>query len=857
MAYSPYFIGNFRAGLEKDMDSYLLPEDAYQALFNAYLWRGRIYKKGGNTQIGRLGVRSIVLGTRGAGADTYNVTLPEAPIEPGALAPYTLTITDGTTTFVDNGTGGFVVTPGANGTVNAPTNYATGAINITFNVGNAGQPVKATYILKVSANSPVMGFLNPEGNGINESQLLAFDLTSAYLYNNATTQFNQTRFYKTAPAQTTSNVVNWHGTNTNFFQGVSYQAATFATNNVPGSNFLAITAITQAAAAVITVGATAGLGINAGDYVYINNVVGMTQINNLTGVISAVGANTITVNINSAGFGAYTSGGVVWFPTLNLTGHGDGIRWYDGTGWVNFAPPLNVSGGTVPNTDTLGIPYILQGCLLMFAYRDRLVCLNTWEGLSNGVALNYPQRARWSQNGTVYYEPPLPQNTTQVSQQDAWYTQPNKGGFIDCPTGEAIISAEFIKDCLVVFFENSTYRLVYTGNPVLPFIWERVNTEIGADSTNSIIPFDRELLTVGVNGIYACDSVNIDRIDRLIPSQVFEFENNTGGPERVFGIRDFYSEFAYWSYVDKNAQQNYTSTYPNRCLVYNYVDKSWGIFVTSYTSFGHYYNPIDATWGNLSGTWGSNSRTWGSALNDQGSPEVVAGNQQGFVFILSQTAGNESFTNDKSLVIQNITTAVPAVFTSINHNFELNNGVGGANISVVQVNDVNGTTGLNGNCYIVAPIDANTFNLLNQNGVPVSITSYNFGGTLKVLDIVTIGTKNINPYAQLGHSTRVGYIDLFLENTVNGQIDAVIITDDSNGIDAANVSQVLLTNPNDPTVAMTTKFWTRVFFQTQDTYISLLIAYDGAQVTNYAVMTSPLVIHGMVVWLKPTGRLLS
>lgn len=68
-----------------------------------------------------------------------------------------------------------------------------------------------------------------------------------------------------------------------------------------------ITAITQAASAVITVGASHGFLVNMS--VYFSGVIGMTQINGLRGLITSVGATTITVNINSTAFTAYSSGG--------------------------------------------------------------------------------------------------------------------------------------------------------------------------------------------------------------------------------------------------------------------------------------------------------------------------------------------------------------------------------------------------------------------------------------------------------------------------------------------------------------------------------------------------------------------
>jgi uncharacterized protein (TIGR02217 family) len=78
---------------------------------------------------------------------------------------------------------------------------------------------------------------------------------------------------------------------------------TFAANKTAS-----VTGITQAASAVLTVGAHS---FAVGESVHIAGVVGMTQINNLRGQLTAVGATDITVNINSSAFSAYSSGGTV------------------------------------------------------------------------------------------------------------------------------------------------------------------------------------------------------------------------------------------------------------------------------------------------------------------------------------------------------------------------------------------------------------------------------------------------------------------------------------------------------------------------------------------------------------------
>ncbi len=71
---------------------------------------------------------------------------------------------------------------------------------------------------------------------------------------------------------------------------------------------LAVTAISNAASAVLTVGANSFV---VGESVHVSGVSGMAQINGLRALITARDATTITVAINSTAFSTYTSGGVV------------------------------------------------------------------------------------------------------------------------------------------------------------------------------------------------------------------------------------------------------------------------------------------------------------------------------------------------------------------------------------------------------------------------------------------------------------------------------------------------------------------------------------------------------------------
>ena len=96
-----------------------------------------------------------------------------------------------------------------------------------------------------------------------------------------------------------------------------------------------ITGISQATSAVIT---AVGHGLSVGDVVVIQDVVGMTQINKLIGIVLTVPtADTFSVDIDSSAFTAYSSGGTISKAEL-FTDNRDGVLTGNlgGTGTINY-----------------------------------------------------------------------------------------------------------------------------------------------------------------------------------------------------------------------------------------------------------------------------------------------------------------------------------------------------------------------------------------------------------------------------------------------------------------------------------------------------------------------------------------
>jgi len=226
----------------------------------------------------------------------------------------------------------------------------------------------------------------------------------------------------------------------------------------------------------------------------------------------------------------------------------------------------------------------LHQCRIILPFKDRLVCFNTWEGGTLAGSNQFPQRARFSQNGDP---------TDQVN---GWLDDVvGRGGFVDAPTSEAIVSAQFIKDRIIVFFERSTWEFVYTGNQILPFIWQKINTELGAESTFSEVPFDDVVLGVGQTGIHQANTSGIERIDVKIPDEVGKINNSNNGPDRVHGIRDYFLETVYWTFP--SAIHN--ATFPDQVLLFNYRNNTFALYNDSFTTYGYFQDISGYTWATL------------------------------------------------------------------------------------------------------------------------------------------------------------------------------------------------------------------------------------------------------------------
>ena len=510
------------------------------------------------------------------------------------------------------------------------------------------------------------------------------------------------------------------------------------------------------------------------------------------------------------------------------------MRYFNGAVWASLNPAITAAAG---NT--------LQSARILTVFKDRLIALNTWEG---GVGpLNYVNRARYCQIGD-------PLDATAWRQDIA-----GKGNAIDAPTKEAIITVEFIKDRLIVYFERSTWELAYTGNQIYPFSWQQINTELGAESTFSVIPFDKLAIGVGNVGIHACNGSNVDRIDQKIPNTIFDIKNDNAGAQRVYGIRDYFSEMLYWAFPNNSA-----ITFPNKIFVYNYPTKTWSFNDDSITCFGYFQPSNSILWNSTTVYWSSDV-IWNSGSVSSKFQQVVAGNQQGYTFICDTNIN----TNELILQINNITlSGVQTSLQVIDHNLAqdeyiyIDNAVWLVTPTPPPVLPPFFTTlYLNTQIFQVLTVtDKDNFTI----GPNASFTGvYQGGGLISRVSQINIKTKQYNFYAQIGRNSFVNKVDFLVDRTTNGQIDVnyyVSTSSDNLLLNSANTGSLLGTGTLDtfpypliPLEATSTRLWHPVYFQAEGEVIQFELTMNSLQMLNPLIRQAGFQLHAMCIYSNPSS----
>jgi len=543
MGYEPRLISPFQNSLVRYYKPWLIKEDAFPSIFDAYAWRGSIRKREGYLKMGDLG-----------------------------------------------------------------------------------------------GDFPVMGLKNWTNPATLSQTTVAFSKTKAYFFNTALPipVFQDITFLANPPGT----VFSFNGSDDDYFWASNFAASLWVTNNK--------TSVTSDPI-YFWDGTSGAAGVSGGWSVHKPTVNGTVQLNNaliilpykgrLVTLNTREGNNTFPSRARWSQIGTpYTSNATAVTITNITVGATTLINVSSTAGFVVGQPAgiLQVIGsvGTVLNFNQFNVSAIAAGVSITIDI-DTTGLVYTSGGSAQGP-------------GTTIQPPPF-----EISIFGWRDDITGRGGYNDADTSERIVSADIVKDVLIVFFQRSTWRLRYTGNEVLPFVWERLNTQYGAESTFSNVAFDEGILAFSRYGWIISDTNNVSRIDEEIPDDSFAVNpTDTGltGLARVQGVRDFYRQMAYWAIpalTDSNS--------PNEIYSFNYIDKNWSIFhpTDKIRCFGSHVETNDMTWGSLSEAtdrwtdFRSPDDKWSKFGTTQsvGFPDIIGGDDLGNVYKMFAFDGAENTDN--------------------------------------------------------------------------------------------------------------------------------------------------------------------------------------------------------------------
>lgn len=209
MPYAPLKIAGFESGLIQEREDYLLPNDGFPNLFNAYVWRNKIVKKRGSESLGRfrrLFTNETLPSTLQASPWSFNLftelSLSGSSGKELEIGSLSFNVASGAIVLTDQGNGILLQTSGA-GTGIGTVDYATGAITITHNQV-VGSSVTATFNYYPSL--PVMGIRLRERSQINNEDYIGFDTMFSYILTGSE--------WSELPSATAT---TWSGSDSDFF----------------------------------------------------------------------------------------------------------------------------------------------------------------------------------------------------------------------------------------------------------------------------------------------------------------------------------------------------------------------------------------------------------------------------------------------------------------------------------------------------------------------------------------------------------------------------------------------------------------------------------------------------------------
>lgn len=684
---------------------------------------------------------------------------------------------------------------------------------------------------QLADHKPVMGIMQFQNETNGSIKLVVASTKSAYVYTPGATQ----------DSGTFDPLVTVGGANSIFWKGN-------ATGTIPIDTFWTNWAVGPGTV-FITDGTTTVSFDGAGVMTGAAGIFNSGSINYTTGIVTITfNGATANTNLSVSGtlvtptpvLGGYFSGTIVnffnwtnWQPTssvtslsvsyLYMTNNKDPVTIFDGT---NLARPVFY----VNSASTVFIKTALD----VKTYNNRLLLLRpTILGESNAA------------NQDIYYSAIFdPFNFVGDIA--------GNGGAISAATGDQIISAEFVRDNLIIAFSNSTWSFQISGVNNPPFIFRRLNSSKNTSCPYAGVQYDERVTNLGSTGFLACDGVNVQRFDIAVidyyESRIAQKYFNQDFSQRYDNLNQTW--MLYPSFDDPNPLVDALAPGSDEMLIYNFLENTWATYRNSFpmTCLGKFQITSGTTWADLNidpnDLWENTQMPWDSYATQTTAPILIGGDTTGNLYHLD----NPFAVRDGEGVSASELIALGdggAVYSGTAKYFPIVPGTFTATDSIETFTDngdgtLTGSAGGTGTINYTTGAWTLTFNANVTLNTSIRATYTSEGVSFNV----NITTTRWNPFMSLGQKTQFGYIDVYYSVASVNPADPIQVTfnfytDNSDKVAA----QRTLTFDGPPNNDYAFK---RVYCNLMGEFIRINI--DPSE-------DAPFQILGFVLWARRAGRL--
>ncbi len=714
MTYAPYLIANYATGLDKRLQPWLIPDDAQEQLFDGYVYRGTMSKREGYNYLAtgeRGGVPyresrmvaslSAVAPTTGV-IDGANKTFTFAATAQIARGSATVSGSNPVQSLTDNGTGYFLFTAvNISGITQANPAEVTTAVNHGYTTGD--QVIISNVGGMTEVNSIYAYTITV--TALNKFTLNGVDSSSFNAYTSGGTA---------AKVAGTINYLTGAISITFAAAPVALSTVTLAYSYMPDEPIMMI-------ANYIT--ALNVKELIVADLQYIN------RYNTTTNTLEDISPAYLFTGDKFDFFTWVNYESATSTPRLLFSNNVDNIQQYDGTNVAQYTYTLT------------GITNLTAS--FMVQMKDRLILLRTTE---DGTI--YPKRIRISGTG---------------ANCDVFDSTATGAGFIDIPDGTWINGAAFNRDDLIIFTEQATWTLKYTGNDTTPFVLDKIDESRGCDATFSVITYLNRTSAVSKRGLIISDGYRVERQDEALPDFTF---NEVDG-------NNFKLCFAGTVDADRDHYLIYPpvgSDTSQRILTTNYDEDNYCIYRLPLSCMGNYITSFTITWNDLLNfpNWEAMAaayNNWNSFAYNSGVPFSVGGGHHGEIWRLAVTEQE-----DNPVRIRNISVvdAVTIEVTTDWNNFSLNADDPEKGADYIFLTGIGGMQEINNQQFpIVSVTNHNTFRLDVSSAVVSAndFTAYTSGGVAQRVIPFSALFKKFNPFLDQDKKVRCGWLYLYVDST--------------------------------------------------------------------------------------------